>query len=70
MSEHTGLLGALSEAGEIREKTGCTVAESFEIQSHLADLREQEYRDAIAEIDERPQPTTIGNVTYVDFCRR
>jgi hypothetical protein len=46
--EYVGLLGHLSEAVEIRDETGCTVAESFEVQSHLVALREQEYRDALA----------------------
>ena len=52
MSEHGGLLGALFEAGEIHDETGCTVDESFEIQSHLAARRLQDYLDTIAEIEE------------------
>ena len=65
MSEpkYTSLMGAIEEACDIKDETGCTVAESFEIQSHLAALRDQEYRDAITEIED--------NVIYgVDFINK
>jgi hypothetical protein len=48
---YSGLLGHVTEASDIHAETGCTVAESFEAQSHLAAHREQEYLDSIAEIE-------------------
>jgi hypothetical protein len=61
MSEYMGMLGAVTEACDIHRETGCSVAESFEVQTHLAALRDQEYRDAI-EAAER--------VIYYDFRLR
>lgn len=65
-----GLLGNLTQAGHIvAGMPGTTFSEALEIvadanDKHLAALREQEYRDAIAEIEN-------SNVVYgVPFGRR
>jgi hypothetical protein len=64
VTEYLGMLGNVTEASDIHAETGCTVDQAFEIQSHLAALREQEYLDAISEIEE-------SNVVYgVPFGRR
>ncbi len=59
---YSGITGNVIEASDIARDLGCTVAESFEYQSMVADLRHQAYLDAIAEIE--------SNVIRVDFVSR
>jgi hypothetical protein len=39
VSSYPGLLGTISEAAEIHERTGCSVEEAYRIQRRLADER-------------------------------
>jgi hypothetical protein len=57
-----GLLGNLTQAAHIVAGMGVTFGEALEI---VADAHD-EY---MTSIDEPTSPTTIGNVTYVDFRR-
>jgi len=69
-NRYAGMLGDITEASDIHAETGCTVEEAFEVQSHLAAHRQQEYLDAVAEIvaDAHEEyvaaSTTIGNVVF------
>ena len=49
MSEHRGLLGAITEALELQQQLGCSPDEAFAIQQQLAAERSQEYERATAE---------------------
>lgn len=49
--DHTGILGAITEAIEMHQRTGCSVEEAFEIQRRIADERLVErHRPHTAEI--------------------
>jgi hypothetical protein len=55
---YAGLIGGIFEASDIQRDLGCTADEAFIYQGFAADLRderrllaEQEYRDAIAEVE-------------------
>ena len=58
-----GLLGNLTQAAHIVAGMGVTFAEALEIVANAHD----EYA---ASLNEPTAPTTIGNITYVDFRRR
>jgi hypothetical protein len=49
LSEHLGLLGALSEATEIQQELGVGVEEAFRIQRQRADERMREYEASKAD---------------------
>jgi hypothetical protein len=57
MTEHVGLLGAISEACEIQRQLGCSASEAFEVQRRKADERQWEREQAIAD----------SKIVYVDF---
>jgi hypothetical protein len=44
MSEHGGMLGAISEAGAIQRELGCPIDEAFRLQERRARKRQLAYR--------------------------
>jgi hypothetical protein len=60
---YSGITGAIFEASDIARDEGVAVERAFEIQRERAAQREQDYRDAIAEVE--------SNVVYgIDWGRR
>ena len=58
-----GMFDHLTQAAHIVAGMGVTFGEALEIVANAHDA-------CVATIDEPTKPTTIGNVTYVDFLRR
>jgi len=58
-----GMLDHLTEAAHIVAGMGITFEEALEI---VADAHDE----FVASLDEPTPPTTIGNITFVDFRRR
>ena len=60
---HDGILGNLTQAAHIVAGMGVTFDEALQIVADAHDAY-------VAKLDEPTPPTTIGNVTYVDFAAR
>jgi hypothetical protein len=58
-----GLLGNLTQAAHIVAGMGISFGEALDIVAAAHD-------EFVASLDEPTPPTTIGNITYVDFGRR
>jgi hypothetical protein len=54
--KYEGMLGYVTEASDIARDEGVSAEAAFEIQRQRAAQREQEYRDAIAEIESNVIP--------------
>jgi hypothetical protein len=59
---YSGITGSILEASDVAKERGITYAEALAIQQFCAAHNEQEYRDAIAEVE--------GSVIHVDFVSR
>jgi hypothetical protein len=53
IGDYSGLLGNITEAGDIAEELGCDWDQAREIQRQRADEREQEYRDELGRAIEK-----------------
>ena len=53
---YAGITGGLLEASDIMRDRGVNVEKAFRLQRHRAARREQEYRDAIQEIESNVIP--------------